>query len=132
MPSSSTQVDELPMQMPRLGLLRRGHLIDAPPGAGEALDVGGGAGLGEVQQRGLVLGRGHAGQRPHLGVGDRAALHRGADARQGRQRVGDADLLAGGAEVDARCASAASARTTRSRCSSRCASSNSRSSTRSS
>ena len=89
------------MEVPRLGL-RCGHLIDAPPGADQAFDVSGGAGLGEVQQRGLVLGSGDAGQRPDLGVGNRPALHRGAHARERRQRVGDADLLAGGAEGDAR------------------------------
>ena len=101
MPSSSTQVERWRWRC-RASALRRGHLIDAPPRAGQAFDVGGGAGLGEVQQRGLVLRSGDAGQRPDLGVGDRPALHRGAHARERRQRVGDADLLAGGAQGDAR------------------------------
>ena len=84
---------QLPMQMSRLGLCRCGRLIDPTPRADEAFDVGGRAGLREVEQRGLVLRRGHAGQRPHLGVRDRAARHRGADGRQRGQRVRDPHLL---------------------------------------
>ena len=64
---------QLPMQVSRLGVCGCGRLIDPTPRADEAFDVGGSAGLREVEQRGLVLQRGHAGQRPHLGVGDRAA-----------------------------------------------------------
>ena len=89
------------------------------------------AGLREVQQRRFVVGRGHAGQRPHLGVRDGSALHRGADARQRRQRVGDAHLLPGRAQVDAG-APVQPMRTGGSRCSTRYAASNSRSSTSSS
>ena len=46
----------MPMQMPRFGLRRGRASIDTSPGAGEAFDVGGGSGLGEIQQRGLVSG----------------------------------------------------------------------------
>ena len=61
---------EVPVQAPRLGLLRRRHAVDPPPGAGQAFDVGGGTGLREVEQRGFVLWRGDTGQRPHLGIRD--------------------------------------------------------------
>ena len=86
--------------MPRLGFRRGGGIVHAPPGADQALHLRGGAGLREGQQR-LVGRRGHAGERADLGVGNRAALHGGADERKRRQRVRHAHLLAGGTEVDA-------------------------------
>ena len=110
----------MPVQMPRFGLCRCCRLIDASPGAGEPFDVGSGSGLGKIQQRGLVVGRGHAGQRPDLGVGNRPALHRRAQPRQGRQCVGDTDLLARAHRGQYRYASVTSAHTRRSRRSSRC------------
>ena len=53
------------------------------------------------QQPRLGLGRGHAGQGADLGVGELAAGQRLGQARQRVERAGDADPLAGGAQVEA-------------------------------
>ena len=78
-----------------------GRAVDPPPRADHLLDVRGGAGEGDVEQR--LLGRGgrHAGDGAHLRVGDGAAPQRLAQPRQLRQGVGDAHLLAGGARREA-------------------------------
>jgi hypothetical protein len=92
---------QVPVQMPRLGLPLGRDSIDAPPGAGQALDVGGGAGLREVEQRGLILRGRHPRQRSDFGIGDRAPRHRGADQRERRQGMRDPHLLTGRAQSDA-------------------------------
>ena len=78
-----------------------GRAVDPAPRADHLLDMRGGAGEGDVEQR--LLGRGscHAGDGAHLRVGDGAAPQRLAQPRQLRQGVGDAHLLAGGARREA-------------------------------
>ena len=89
-----------PMPLALLRLLRSLEAIDPPPGADEALDVGGCAGQGQIDEPPFVLGRGDPREGAHLGVRQRPALHRRADARKGRQRAGDSHLLARRAEID--------------------------------
>ncbi len=50
------------------GLARLGDPIDTAPAADNALDVIGGAGAAHGEQTVFGLRRGHAGERPHLGV----------------------------------------------------------------
>jgi hypothetical protein len=75
--------------------------VDPAPGADQALDVGGGAGEGEVEQLLLVVRGGDAGQGADLGVGDAAVAHGLGEARQVAEGAGDADMLAGWAEGEA-------------------------------
>ena len=49
--------------------------VDPAPGADQALDVGGRAGYGEVEQVLLVVRGGHPGQGADLGVGDPPLAH---------------------------------------------------------
>ena len=107
------------MEMSRLGL-RGCRTVDAPPRAGEALNVCRGAGLGEVEQRGLVFRSGDAGQRPDLGVGDRPALPWWRSRAAGSPARGRRGPSRGRHPGRCRCASAANAHTRRSRCSTRC------------
>ena len=58
------------------GLTRLGESVNAPPAADDALDVVGGAGLADSEQSLFGLGRGDAGQCPHLGVGELSAGER--------------------------------------------------------
>ena len=87
--------------MPPAVLRLLGRVVDPPPRADHLLDVRGGAGEGDVEQRLLGRGRCHAGDGAHLRVGDGAAPQRLAQPRQLRQGVGDAHLLAGGARREA-------------------------------
>ena len=94
-PRERTSGDPVRVSPSVLGNLRRP--VHPPPRPRHLFDVHRRPGEREVEQRRFVLRRRHAGQRPHLRVGDLPALHRGADERQPGQGVGDAHLLAGGA-----------------------------------
>ena len=78
-----------------------GLAVDLAPGAHQLLDVEGGAVAGAVEEVGLVLGGGDAGEGADLRVGDLAAGEGGGEQRQGRQGAGHPHLLAGGAEGEA-------------------------------
>jgi hypothetical protein len=56
--------------------------------------------LGDRDQLGFVLGRGHAGQGPDLGAGEAAGGERVRGRAQGGRRLAGADPLAGGARFD--------------------------------
>jgi hypothetical protein len=71
-----------------------GCAIDAAPGSHEALDLRGGGSQGHIEQRGLIVGPGHARECAHLGIGELSALHAPRDPRQRRQRPGHAHFLA--------------------------------------
>lgn len=72
---------------------------DPPAGADGALELRRGQLLGELEQLLLRVGPGHAGQRPHLGVGELAASEGGAAERQLLQAVRHAHVLARGARA---------------------------------
>ena len=94
---------ERPRLVPLLLLGLLGRAVHAPPRADHLLNVRRGAGQGDVEQRLLGLGRGHAGDGAQLRVGDGAALHGVAQLGQLGQGARDAHVLAGGAggETDA-------------------------------
>jgi len=81
------------------GLTGLGQSVDTPPATDDALDVTGGAGPAHREQPLLDLGRGHAGQRPHLGVGQLSASERGGQPGQRAEGPRHAHPLARGAEV---------------------------------
>ncbi len=81
------------------GLAGLGQLVDTTPAADDALDVAGRAGSAHGEQPLLSLGRGHAGQCPHLRVGELAAGERLGQPGQRAERARHTDPLAGGAQV---------------------------------
>ena len=90
-----------PTRVPSRGLAGLGLAVDASPAAHDALDVLRRAGAADRQQALFRLGRGHAGQRPDLGVGELAARERRRQLRQLLQRACHADALARRAHVEA-------------------------------
>jgi hypothetical protein len=90
------------MQMTSFGLLRRLDAIHSPPGADDALDLSRRAGECDLDQSCLVARYRDPRERPDFGIRHFAALHRGADVRQRRQRAGNTDLFAGRTQIDAR------------------------------
>ena len=81
-----------------LGLLRALRTAVEPH---ELLHVLGGAVQSDVEEIGLVLGSGNAGQRANLGVAELALRQRFREQREPGQCPCDADLLARGVGVDA-------------------------------
>lgn len=77
------------LQLP--GLLGR----DAPEGADRPLELGGGAGPGQLEQLLLVLHRRDPGEGAHLRVRQLAPREAGMDERELRQPPGDTNVLAG-------------------------------------
>ena len=65
---------ELPIEVSHLRVPGLFLAIHAAPAANQAFDMGRCAGQGEVEQRTLVPGSGHAGEGTDLGVGDLARL----------------------------------------------------------
>ena len=82
------------------GLLR--GAVDAAPPADDALHVLGRAGEGDVEQGLFIVGRGHAGDGAHLGVGDPAPAHGVAQLGQLAEGAGHPHVLAGGARREPR------------------------------
>ena len=75
--------------------------VHPPPGPHQPLHLCGGGAQGHGQQPRFGGGGGHPGQGAHFRVGQLAAGHGGGDVVEIGQRSGDAQLLAGGAEVEA-------------------------------
>ena len=75
--------------------------LGAPEPADDAFDVHCGRVLGELHEVGLVVGRGDAGERPHLRVAQPARGERLRDERQVVDRAGDPELLPSSATVEA-------------------------------
>jgi hypothetical protein len=71
-------------------------VVHPPPRAAEAFGLRRGRRQCELQQRRLAVGRGDAGQRPHLGVGQAAGGEGGRDLRQPAQRPGHPHVLPAG------------------------------------
>jgi len=92
---------ERPAALPPLGLAVLGIAVHPAPGPHQALDVGGGTASGEGEQPLFGLGRGHARERPYLGVGELAAGQRRGDAGHAGQSSGDPDAFVGGMELEA-------------------------------
>ena len=86
-----------------LGIGPRGLLRALRPAiqADELLQVLRGAVQSDVEEVGLVLRSGDAGQRANLGVAELAFGERLGEQRQFGQCPGDADLLPGGMGIDA-------------------------------
>jgi hypothetical protein len=79
------------------GLARLGLRVDLAPAAHDALDVLCSTGTPHRQQPLLGLGRGHAGECAHLGIGELAAAERLGEPGQRAEGAGDAHVLAGSA-----------------------------------
>ena len=92
MPSSSCWALACSVSLGALGPAVQAH---------ELLHVLGGAVQPDVEEVGLVLGSGDAGQRPDLGVAELALRECIGEQRQLGQRPGDANLLARGVGIDA-------------------------------
>ena len=75
--------------------------VHPPPRPHQPLHLRGGGAQGDRQQPRFGGGGGHPGQGAHLRVGQLAAGHGGGDVVEIGQRGGDAQFLAGGAEVEA-------------------------------
>ncbi len=90
----------MPILVPALLVCRIRSPVDPPPRPHQALDMGRRRRAGEAEELGFVRGGCHAGQRTHLRVGELAALHGGAQAREGGQGAGDAHLLARGPQIE--------------------------------
>ena len=82
------------------GFARLGDAVHPAPAAHDALDVAGGAGVAHGQQALFGLGRGHAGQRPHLGVRELAVRERLGQPRQRREGARHSHAFAGGAQIE--------------------------------
>ena len=83
------------------GVEALGLAIHPAPASHDPLHVLGRAGAANVQQTLLILRRGDTGEGPDLGVRQLAASEGLRKPREIRQRPGDADLLPGGAQIDA-------------------------------
>ena len=76
-----------------------GDPIDTAPAPDNTFDVAGGAGPADRQQPLLRLGRGHASQRPDLGVGELATREGGGESRERLESARHANALASSAEL---------------------------------
>jgi hypothetical protein len=82
------------------GLARLGQHVDTAPAANDPLDVARGARPAHCEQPLLGLGRGHAGQRPHLGVGELPTSKSIGQSGQCAEGARDPHTLAGRTHVD--------------------------------
>jgi hypothetical protein len=74
--------------------------VHAAPAADDPLDVAGGAGAADGEETLFGLWRGHAGERPHLGVRELASREGLGQSRQGRQGARHAHAFPGCAQVE--------------------------------
>jgi hypothetical protein len=82
------------------GFARLGDAIHTAPAADDSLDVAGGAGPAHSEQTLFSLRRGHAGERPHLGVRELASREGLGQSRQRRQGAGHPHAFPGRAQVE--------------------------------
>jgi hypothetical protein len=83
------------------GLGRLGPAVHLAPAADDALDLGGGGDAAEGEQALFGLRGGHPGEGADLGGGEFTAGQGLGQPGQAAEGAGDADALAGGAEVEA-------------------------------
>jgi hypothetical protein len=86
--------------VPLRGFLRLGHPVHAAPTAHDPFDVIGGPRTADRQQPSFGLGRGHAGERAHLGVRQLASGKGFGEERQRAERARDPHPLTGRARIE--------------------------------
>ena len=86
---------------PHLLGIRLRRAVGLPPRAHQPLHLRGGGAAGDGDQARLGGRGGHAREGAHRGVGKPSAGHGGTDVVEVRERCGDAQLFAGGAEIEA-------------------------------
>ncbi len=84
-----------------VGPLALGDTLDFPVVTYQALHLGGGAMVGNIQEVGFVLHGRDPGHGAHLGVAHLAAAEGFTDIGQGLEAAGDPHLVTGGAQADA-------------------------------